>query len=392
MQRQTRDLTRHRKDTFTWFLCLSVLVVLLLTSSSQFLSGQVSVLDISAKFRNKFTEQPVPVGFNTPVPTPKTALSVDRIIELSLVALWDSENDMVLAGSLAFHPDGSVLALGSMDGFANLWSVSDGHVYSSLRGHSYRISRLAYSLDGTILATGAVTGIVQLWQVSESQLLHSFEEHKSPVQSLTFSADGALLAAAGMLQDHLAVWRVADGNLLWQIRSGDISAIAFSPDGKYLALAITRLELEKEAAYVTLRVEVRTAGSGEQIRLLEEFKSEPRRVAYSPDGQILAIGMADGTIELWQTSDWQRLRVWKGHRSEVTALSFQPGTTMLVSGDGHGIVRIWHASQRALSQPLLRELTVHREPIVDAVFSADSKFLVVGSLDGTVSFWSIAIR
>jgi WD40 repeat protein len=366
--------------------------VLLLTSSSQFLSGQVSVLDISAKFRNKFTEQPVPVGFNTPVPTPKTALSVDRIIELSLVALWDSEKDMVLAGSLAFHPDGSVLALGSMDGFANLWSVSDGHVYSSLRGDSYRISRLAYSPDGTILATGAVTGMVQLWQVSESQLLHSFEEHKSPVQSLTFSADGALLAAAGMLQDHLAVWRVADGNLLWQIRSGDISAIAFSPDGKYLALAITRLELEKEAAYVTLRVEVRTAGSGEQIRLLEEFKSEPRRVAYSPDGQILAIGMADGTIELWQTSDWQRLRVWKGHRSEVTALSFQPGTTMLVSGDGHGIVRIWHASQRALSQPLLRELTVHREPIVDAVFSADSKFLVVGSLDGTVSFWSIAIR
>jgi WD40 repeat protein len=392
MQRHRRDLTTRRKVTFSVILSLSVLLLLLLTSTSQFISGQVSLLELMARVRISFTQQPTPVAFSTPVPTPVTAISDDRIIELVLVALWDAEHDLVASGSLAFHPTGSTLAFGSMDGSVNLWSVSAGHVYSKLRGDAYRIKRLAYSPDGTILATGSATGMVQLWQFPESQPLHSFQEFKSPVQSLTFSPDGALLAAAGMIQDQLTVWRTADGILLWQIEPGDIAAIAFSADGQNLALTRTILGFEQETAYIRFGVEVRTAGSGEQVRVLPEFKSEPTALAFSPDGQILTIGLADGTIELWRTSDWQRLRVLKGHRSRLTSLSFRPGTPLLVSGDSHGVVRTWQVSERVFSQPFLRELSLHTEPIVDAIFSPDGKFLVLGSQDGTISFWSIATR
>ncbi len=97
--------------------------------------------------------------------------------------------------SLAFSPDGTLLASGSSDNIICLWSVPDGALILGMKGHTGIVYSLAFSPDAQTLASGSEDQTIRLWRVADGALLRTLDGPGSPVRSVAFSPDGALLAS-----------------------------------------------------------------------------------------------------------------------------------------------------------------------------------------------------
>ncbi|MCB0062205.1 MAG: hypothetical protein KDE19_08825, partial [Caldilineaceae bacterium] len=116
-------------------------------------------------------------------------------------------------------------------------------------------------------------------------------------------------------------------------------------------------------------------------------------MAFHATDELLATGVHDGTIYLWQTKDWQRAGLLHGHTNAVRSLAFAPSATtaaaqsLLASGGGDGRICLWHLEDGQNSPTY----TLQREGYVRALaFSHDGTVLVSGSDDQLVSFWQVA--
>jgi WD40 repeat protein len=152
--------------------------------------------------------------------------------------------------SVAFSPANAQRVLtGSSDRTARVWSTINGHLTEEfapvfnngtlVAGHSDAITSVAYSPDGTLVATGSADKTAQLWDVATGSKLRTLSAHTDAVTGVGFSPDGKQLVTSSA--DHTAMlWDVATGNQLRTLQPclSPITAASFSPDGNLVALAV----------------------------------------------------------------------------------------------------------------------------------------------------------
>ena len=180
-----------------------------------------------------------------------------------------------------------------------LWSTTSHRCQAILRGHRSivqglaRIPSLAFSPDGKTLVSGSKTGVVQLWDVASLELRKSITGPTLSVyraQERTILKGGVEVAA--IIPDKVAP---VDESI-------PVQAVAFSPDGKALAVGYTAFE---RPGQITLL----DPATGREIRTLIQPKdgynsASLYALAFSPDGRMLATGLYTG-VAIWD--------VEKGH-------------------------------------------------------------------------------
>ena len=305
-----------------------------------------------------------------------------RVSDGAFLRRLEGHTDRVL--SVAFSPDGAVLASAAADSVARLWRVSDGTLLHTLGEHTDTVFDVAFSPDGVVLASGSWDNTVRLWRVTDGTLLRTLEGHASGVYSVAFSPDGTKLASGGCaardgnwvcLRGQIRVWQMADGALLQTLQghTADVLSLAFSPNGATLA-----------SASYDKTVRLWLVGDSTFPRTLEGHTGGVYSVAFSLDGTTLASASMDGTVRLWQVADGILLYTLEGHTAPVTSVAFTPSGETLASGmEEHNAVWLWQVADGSL----LQTLRGHTNDVYSVAFSPDGLMLASGAWDNTVRLW-----
>jgi WD40 repeat protein/uncharacterized caspase-like protein len=266
--------------------------------------------------------------------------------------------------SLMFSANGKVLASGSLNGSIKLWDVAAGQELRELTGHSSRVNSISFSNDGTTLASGSADSTIRLWEVATGRELHISRGHSGAVNSVDFDPSGRTLASGGSDQ-RIKVWGVSTGQELGTLtgHSAMISEVKFSADGRSLASGgIDGIKLWDVAS----RKELRPLGGG---------SSYITRMAFSADGRTLISDSLDGTIRLWDVDTGRELRTFKGHSNLLSSIEKMMRSVPTTSEA---------EMLKFFTDVLAPMLTGHSALVTSTAFSADGKILASGSMDYTI--------
>jgi WD40 repeat protein len=366
-----------------------------------------------------------------------------------------------LIRSLAFSPDGKRLVSASEDRTAKLWDVHDGKEVLSFQGHTSSLTSVAFSPDGELVATSSDDQTVRLWAARSGQPLQSVHPGGTPF-AVAFGPDGHRLAAgcAGSVvvyqlaerlgrqlpghrlitmalavhprkplvasasrQSAVSLEDLVTGQELhtWNF-AGLLGRLAFSPDGRMLAVAPYAVDPTYQA------------GGNKDVYLVDTENGKTRKlvlgdvsaaVAFDSAGRLLAVGHQSGAVTVWNAQSGEMVHRWRSPSGWISEVAFCRGSQLLVAEVGgslrlcdmvdgrtirerrlpRGLVRfvvdpaerqvaavdLW-GTVRVLTLPDLQQVgTIDRSDglsqagFVGLGFSGDGRFLAIGGADCRVS-------
>lgn len=265
------------------------------------------------------------------------------------VRLWDARNGKairVLRGhktevyTVAFSPNNERLASSSYDGRVLIWDVASGRLLRTLQVTDWSTT-LDFSPDSLQLAVGCQNRNVIVFDAQTGNVLRTLET-KNSVYEVAFSPNGRYLAVGYRV---IEIWDLQTNTIVKTLRQSGVTALAFSADGKLLASGsgdksarIFNVETGEQLKKLETKtpIEWQLASGNQIVRLSLPVTS----VAFSPDGKTLA--MATGrAVHLWDVSTGNQLRTLEGHSQSVTSVAFLPDGRQIASGSLDRTVRLW---------------------------------------------------
>jgi WD40 repeat protein len=226
--------------------------------------------------------------------------------------------------------------------------------------------------------------------------------------------EGAKLSNANMKKAHLIGAKFEEPFYLKV--NGKATCSAYSPDGKYLAVANTknielydvatntqkalleghqeliwRIAISSDNRYLISgsydkNIEVWSLETHECLKTLSGHEGRVWNVAISPDGHHIISGSADKTIKVWSLAEAKCLRTWEAHTSEVYYLQvIDHGAPIIISGGQEGNIKIWALA----SGELLRTLE-ESHAILGLSISPDKKQIISSTCGNQIKIWDIA--
>ena len=276
--------------------------------------------------------------------------------------------------SVAFSPDGTILASGAGDNTVKLWDVATSTNIATLEGHTDEIYSVAFSPDGKMIASASRDRTIKLWDVATSTNIATLEGHTDEIYSVAFSPDGKMIASASR-DRTIKLWDVAGGEPITTLEghTDAVYPVAFSPDGTMLASGATdnTIKLWDVATHTN-------------IATLEGHTGAVWSVAFSPDGTMLASG-ATNTVKLWDVATHTNIATLEGHTGAIWSVPFSPDGMILASGAEDNTIKLWDMTT---GEPIVT-LEGHTNEVWSVAFSPDGKMIASASRDRTIKLWDV---
>ncbi|AOY80813.1 hypothetical protein BJP36_13735 [Moorena producens JHB] len=221
-------------------------------------------------------------------------------------------------------------------------------------------------IQNTLVLTGYSEALFNRNRESLDPLILALKAGRQLNSAIPVETDTRTQTLATLQQ---AIYGVRERNRL-EGHNSWVNSLSFSPDGEILATG---------SADGTVKLWSR---DGKLKYILRGYTDTVNSVSFSPDGKILATDSADGTVKLWSI-EGQLLHTLQGHEAEVTSISFSPDGKVIVSGSRDGIVRLWDREGNPIAQPF----PIHKAGITSLSFSPDGKVIASGSGNGIVRLW-----
>ncbi|MFD5825487.1 hypothetical protein [Lentzea sp. NPDC060358] len=382
---------------------------------------------------------PREIGVLSATGTGPVAISADgTTVALSragdVVELWDvsavpirrrtfaTRSEQVLG--LRFASRGSVLAVTAGEA-VQLWNTATGELYSVLTGADQRVRSLAFSPDGTMLAVGDVVGRISLWDIADAvrpRATPALTGHIGAVAALAFRADSRVLVSASRDgapdQPVLRFW-----NVLAAARSSALSVLPVG--GNELAFGAHR---QLATGWPTVVYDLVDPANPRTVRTLRTFNVVRQPVAFSPDGARLAMGLpivlvdpgTDATPAVKQVDRAERVvfspdgrlvgvtsagdgaTLWerRGDEAERTAvlpgtgfarngIAFSPDSRRVVAAGPTGeSVLLWDVGDPRRPQQVLA-IDTKDDPVDAVLFGPGDDVVVAGTKSGAIAVWRV---
>jgi len=330
------------------------------------------------------TKAPEPTGEPQPAVVEPIAIGMDNVHRLTLQSSFSTEDEKAIS-SLALSKDGRFIAYTywhDPEKVIRLFDLTTETTLPPLLFHKRDVTSVAFSPDGDLLAAGSQDGSVSLWRVGDWELAETFFTLKDGISSLAFSPNGAFLALGGY-KNHLALWSFEDAALqplFFGTGPHVTDRVMFTQDGSVIYA---------DTSYAD--VTAWSVATGEQVQSIRgeacigsfDLSSADTRLAYSsscsaaqePHDPLAVIAVRD-------VSSGEALMY--GSMAETSTVLYFTEDDALILTNSDGTVRFWDALDGSLHYLLPKTARY-----VEFILSEDGSTLILGEADGDILIYGL---